>query len=87
MIYKEFRRHLGKAGLTITEFSRLVQLNKNSVTNYAKKDIVPNHWAVVAALMGEMAEYGLDYKVIISKIAFKDNLNRGIAMKRLINRK
>lgn len=66
MTYEEFRRHLGKAGLSsVREFANLVQLNPNSVTNYSKLDQVPFDSAIIAVLMGEMAEHGLDFRKIL----------------------
>jgi hypothetical protein len=62
MTYEEFRRQLGKAGLTAKDFAELVKLNSNSITNYAKSGEVPSHLAVIAALLGEMAERKIDFR-------------------------
>ncbi|MCA8199188.1 XRE family transcriptional regulator [Burkholderia vietnamiensis] len=62
MTYDEFRRQLGKAGVTVKEFATLVRLNPNSVTNYARAGTVPPHFAVMAILMGEMAENHVDFR-------------------------
>jgi hypothetical protein len=69
MTYDEFRRQLGKAGVTVKEFAGLVQLRPNSVTNYAKAGFVPSHLAVIAVLMGEMAEHKLDFKSRLEAIS------------------
>lgn len=79
MIYLEFKRQLAKAGITGREFSRLVKLHPNSLSNYAKGGIVPDHWAIVAALIGEMAEHGLDYTSVIQKVGCRPNKVRGSA--------
>lgn len=68
MNYAEFKRQLGKAGLSAREFAGLVKMNPNSVTNYKKKDTIPSHWAIVAALMGEMAENNLNFRDILARI-------------------
>lgn len=81
MIYDEFKRQLGKAGISGREFSRLVKLNPNSLTNYAKTGKIPAHWAIIAALMGEMAEFGVDYKTVIQRIDIEPNRVRGAASK------
>lgn len=81
MTYDEFRRQLGKAGISAKEFANLVKLNCNSVTNYAKDGEVPSHWAIVALLMGEMADNGLDFKEALSRIEISPNKVRGAAAK------
>lgn len=77
MNYDEFRRQLGKAGLTAKDFAELVKLNRNSVTNYAKVGKVPSHLAVIAALLGEMAERKIDFRDVLSRIEIEPNKPRG----------
>lgn len=81
MTYEEFRRQLGKAGLTLKQFAGLVRLNGNSVANYAAHGEVPSHWAIVAVLMGEMAERKIDFKSILEAIDISPNKARGSAAK------
>lgn len=47
MTYDEFKRQLGKAGLTAREFAYLIRLNPNSITNYARKGNVSSHLAII----------------------------------------
>ncbi|WP_240327700.1 XRE family transcriptional regulator [Dechloromonas sp. HYN0024] len=68
MTYKEFRRLLGKAGLTAKEFAHLLSLNPNSITNYSSHGEVPPHFAIIVSLMGAMADQGIDFKEVISGI-------------------
>lgn len=68
MTYDEFRRQLGKAGLSVKEFAGLVRLRPNSVTNYARVGEVPSHLAVIAVLMGEMADNKLDFKARLASV-------------------
>ncbi len=77
MNYEEFRRQLGKAGLTAKSFAELVKLNSNSITNYAKSGEVPSHLAVIAALLGEMAERKIDFRDVLSRIEITPNKPRG----------
>lgn len=77
MTYEEFRRQLGKAGLTAKDFAELVKLNSNSITNYAKSGEVPSHLAVIAALLGEMAERKIDFRDVLSRIEIEPNKPRG----------
>jgi hypothetical protein len=80
MTYDEFRRQLGKAGLTAREFAGLVKLNPNSITNYAKQGEVPSHLAVIVTLMAEMADHRLDYRSALSNIEIEPNRPRGAAV-------
>lgn len=81
MTYEEFRRQLGKAGLTSKQFADLVRLNSNSITNYATHGEVPAHWAVVAVLMGEMAEHRIDFRPLLENIDIAPKKVRGSAAK------
>lgn len=81
MTYEEFRRQLGKAGVSVKEFTGLVRLSNSSIPNYAKEGQVPDHWAIVAALMGEMAENDLDFKSVLRKIEIRHKKARGSATK------
>jgi hypothetical protein len=80
MTYDEFQRHIGKAGLTVKAFAELVQMNRISVSNLAKKGVVPNHLALIAALMGEMADNGLDFKDVVARLRIEPKKPRGAAM-------
>lgn len=77
MEFDEFKRYLGKAGLTTKEFAELMKMNRNSVSNYAATGKVPTHLGVIAALMGEMAEYRLDFRPVLARIEITPNKPRG----------
>lgn len=62
MTYTEFKRQLGKAGLTVRAFAALLGQTPNSITNYASKGEVPTHLAIIATLMATMADAGLDFR-------------------------
>lgn len=81
MNYDEFKRHLGKAGLSAKAFTDLVKINQCTITNYKKSGSIPSHWAIVALLMGEMADNGLDFKEALGKIEIEPNKVRGSAAK------
>ncbi|MEK2600043.1 XRE family transcriptional regulator [Burkholderia arboris] len=81
MTYDEFRRQLGKAGLTTRELAVLIKSNPNSVTNYARTGQVPSHLAVIAALLGEMGERRLDFRRVLSSIEIEPKRPRGGAVK------
>jgi hypothetical protein len=67
MTYDEFQRHIGKAGLKLYEFARLMDMNPISISNKRKKGEVPRHLAVIAALLGEMADRGIDFREVLSR--------------------
>lgn len=71
MDYIEFRRHLGKAGLTINEFSTLINVRPNSISNYKKKGNVPKEYAVIAVLAGEAADHGIDFRNTLAKFGIR----------------
>jgi hypothetical protein len=77
MTYTEFLRHVGKAGLTVKAFADLIKMNCVSLSNCAKKGEVPSHLAVIAALMGEMADKGVDYQSVIARIDITRKKPRG----------
>jgi transcriptional regulator with XRE-family HTH domain len=77
MSYDEFLRQLGKAGLSVREFAGLLRMNPNSVSNYAHTSEVPDHLAVIAALMGEMGEHRLDFRTVLSRIELRSKKPRG----------
>lgn len=77
MTYNEFRRQLGKAGLTVKGFATLIKQSPNSITNHSQHGDVPSHLAIIAALMGEMAEHGIDYRATLSQIHFESAKARG----------
>lgn len=86
MEYSEFRRLLGKSGLTTREFGEIIKMNPTSISNYAKVGEVPSHLAIITALMGEMADNGLDFRAVLSRIKIKPNKPRGLPINRNINK-
>ncbi len=80
MVYKEFSRHVGKAGLSLAEFARLIGVAPKSVTNYAGQPDVPTLYAIVAVLMGEAADRGVDFRHVLHSFrAVPNNDDRGVA--------
>jgi hypothetical protein len=77
MTYIEFQRHVGKAGLTIKSFAELIRMNRISLSNYAKQGEVPSHLAIIAALLGEMADRGIDYRAVLTRIDVASKKPRG----------
>ena len=67
MDYQEFRRHLGKAGLTVNEFAALIRVVPNSVSNYSKRLEVPRVYAVLSVLLGDAADRGINFREVLSR--------------------
>jgi hypothetical protein len=82
MTYEEFRRQVGKAGLTVKGFAQLIKQSPNSITNYSTQAEVPSHLAIIAALMGDMAESGIDFRATLERIKFESGKPRGNSVKR-----
>lgn len=76
MKYREFANELGKAGLNIREFADLIAMNRNSISNYAGKD-VPRHLAFIAVLLGELNVRGINFRPILSKVDVPPRRTRG----------
>jgi hypothetical protein len=60
VLYAEFRRHLGKAGITINDFAAYLCVRPASVSNYSKSGSVPRTYAIIAILLGEAADRGVN---------------------------
>lgn len=71
MEYNEFRRQLGKAGLTNKAFAELLGLNPVSISNFKAKGEVPDHLALIASFMADYKERGLNFMVVIEKSSRK----------------
>ncbi|WP_421915777.1 XRE family transcriptional regulator [Mesorhizobium sp.] len=79
MGYEGFLRDLARAGLSIRAFAELIGMNPNSVSNYARSGGVPDHLAIIAALVAEMGTQGLDFRGVISKVELTAKKPRGRA--------
>ncbi|CAN7529385.1 hypothetical protein LJR143_003596 [Pseudoxanthomonas sp. LjRoot143] len=69
MDYAEFRRHLGKAGLTVNAFAGYMGVTPTSVSNYARRGQVPRSYAMAAVLMGDAADRGVDFSAVLRRFA------------------
>ena len=68
MDYEEFVRNIRKTGLTIKEFANLIKTNPNSITNLSTKEKMPKNLAIIAVLLGEIADKGIEYKYLFEKM-------------------
>lgn len=76
MEYAEFQRELRKAGLSVVAFAKLVGMQPNSVSNYAKFG-VPHHLAIIVALLAEMESSGVDFRAPLARLACSPKKPRG----------
>lgn len=67
LTYSEFRRHLGKAGVTINDFAAYLCVRPSSVSNYAKTGEVPRTYAMLAVLMGEAVDHGIPIAGVLAR--------------------
>ena len=81
MGYDEFRRQIGKAGLSLREFADLMKMHRHSITNYRRKGEVPAHLAVIATLLGVMADKKIDIRSVLNGIDIAPKKSRGSAVK------
>lgn len=72
MDYSLFKKKLGQAGLSVTDFAELMQMTGNSVSNYSSKGYVPVHLAVAVTLMSEMAYRNIEFKSLLAKAHTED---------------
>ena len=76
MTYEEFKRQIGKAGLTVHAFADLLKMNPVSLSNYKQGD-VPSHLAVISTLMGAMADGQTDFRSVLANVEIFQKKPRG----------
>jgi transcriptional regulator with XRE-family HTH domain len=77
MPYAEFLSELERAGLSVRAFAELIGMNPNSISNYARANVLPTHLALIAVLVAEMSIRGLDYKQAMAKVELAPKKPRG----------
>ena len=75
--YSEFKRQVAKAGLSLKEFARLIKQSPTSISNYAKTDGVSSQLAIIAVLIADMKERGIDYQALINALDLSEKKSRG----------
>ena len=77
MTYQQFLGELGKAGLSVRAFADLIGMNRNSVSNYADREEMPRHLAIIAVLLGEMNLRGIPYQDAVARAGVTTKKPRG----------
>ena len=67
MTYDDFQLHLASAGIKLQEFADMVKMNRTSIYNYGKAGEVPEQMAVLAVLLRDMHERGVDYREVLGR--------------------
>jgi hypothetical protein len=71
MQYSDFKRHLGKAGLTINQFSELIEVRPSSISALRSKPTVPAKYSVLAVLLGDNKDRQVDSKAILGRFGIR----------------
>lgn len=79
MNYDAFVAELARAGLSIREFAGLLGMRPNSITNNRKKGEVPDHLAVIAALLSELRRSGVPVEPVFARLGLSKKKPRGAA--------
>lgn len=79
MSYAEFLEELLRAGLSVRAFAELIGMNPNSISNYARDAALPTHLALIAVLVAELSEKGVDYRLAMAKVELAPKKPRGAA--------
>lgn len=77
MTYDAFVAELSRAGLTIREFADLLGMRPNSITNNRKRGEVPDHLAVIAALLSELRPAGIQVETVFARLGLSKKRPRG----------
>jgi hypothetical protein len=80
--YEDFIVELGKAGLSVREFALLLGRRPNSISNNRKLGEVPDHLAVIAALMAELQARNIPFKPVFERLGLSPKKPRGSAVGR-----
>ena len=76
MNYKELTRNIGKAGLTVKEFAELLKAKPNSITNLKSKGNVPKNLAIIAVLLGKLADNKVPFKHLFDDLNLQEQKAR-----------
>ena len=71
MTFKEFKKCLVDADITIPKLAKLIGVSEKNIQSYKKKDKIPNHFAAIAQLIKVLEEEDIDYKAILKSLELK----------------
>ena len=79
MDYREFKRNIGKAGISVKRFAELIRCHPASITNLSQKgksEKIPKNLAIIAVLIGEMKDNGLHFEELLANLDIEANQGR-----------
>ena len=79
MIYNEYIGETGKAGLYIREFTDLLAMRPNSVSDIVKRGKVPSHLTIIADILVGMHIQGIPFGPIFFYLDLTKKKSRGSA--------
>lgn len=83
MTYEEFKQNLRAAGVGVVEFAALMGMpHRQSISNYSKVGVVPDHFAVIVRLMVALVDAGGDVRAALRGITLKRKLGRGVGFEK-----
>ncbi len=65
------------------EFADLIQMTPTALSANRKKNEVPTHLAIIAVLLGELADNQIDFRAALAKISLSPKKPRGISLKKV----
>ncbi|WP_145723284.1 XRE family transcriptional regulator [Mesorhizobium tianshanense] len=79
MSYDDFIAELDKAHLSVREFAQLLGRRPNSISNNRKLGEVPDHLAVIAALLAELQIRDIPFRPVLKRLGLSPKRPRGAA--------
>ena len=77
MTFKEFKKCLVDADITIPKLAKLIGVSEKNIQSYKQKDKIPNHFAAIAELIRVMEDEGIDYKEILLGLGLTKSTKKG----------
>ena len=74
MDYTEFKRHLGKAGLSVNQFAGYLGIKPSAVSNHCKDSNVPRGYAIAVVLMGDARDRGADFETTLRRFGIYSDI-------------
>ena len=82
MTFKEFKKRLIDANLSLPAFANLIQVSDKNLQSYKKKDEIPNAIAVAVECFAIMEEHGIDYTEAVEALDLKKKAKKGGGFKK-----
>jgi len=77
MTFKEFKKRLIDANITLPKFAKLIRVSEKNLQSYKQKNEIPNPIAVVVECFAAMEERGIDYRQIVDNLSLEKKSKKG----------